>query len=98
MLSKIQTVIQRGYIAGGKVQSLTQYFAVPKGTEDIRMVYDAMASGLNTCLWAPSFWLPSAKSLVETISQDSWTGDLDMGGQFLNFPMHPELQTFCGID
>ncbi len=25
-------------------------------------------------------------------------GDLDMGEQFLNFPMHPDLQVFCGID
>jgi hypothetical protein len=25
-------------------------------------------------------------------------GDLDMGEQFLNFPMHPKLQQFCGID
>jgi hypothetical protein len=25
-------------------------------------------------------------------------GDLDMGEQFLNFPLHPELQQYCGID
>ncbi|MFN9978756.1 MAG: hypothetical protein ACK53Y_02520, partial [bacterium] len=28
----------------------------------------------------------------------SWMGDLDMGEQFLNFPLHPDLQKFCGID
>jgi len=97
-LSKLQTVIQRGYIATGEVESLTLYFAVPKGVDDIRMVYDATASGLNACLWAPSFWLPSAESLVETMTGSSWMGDLDMGEQFLNFPLHPSLQRFCGID
>jgi hypothetical protein len=42
-----------GYISPGKVVNLTSYFAVPKGSGAIRMVYDAMASGLNDCLWIP---------------------------------------------
>ena len=98
ILQKIQKVIQKGYIAKGEVISLTSYFAVPKGTDDVRLVYDATASGLNACLWAPNFWLPSADSLVDAMSEDSWMGDLDMGEQFLNFPMHPSLQVYCGID
>lgn len=62
------------------------------------MVYDASASGLNACLWVPTFALPSAESLMECMVSTSWMGDLDMGEQFLNFPLHPELQKFCGID
>jgi hypothetical protein len=55
-------------------------------------------SGLNECLWAPNFWLPSAESLIETMNESSWMGDLDMGEQFLNFPMHSNIQQYCGID
>jgi hypothetical protein len=98
ILGKLLNAIQKGYIAEGTIKSLTSYFAVPKGTEDIRMVYDASVSGLNDCLWAPNFWLPSAEGLVKAISTELWMGDLDMGEQFLNFPMHPSLQHYCGID
>jgi hypothetical protein len=48
--AKMLGVIQKGYIAEGKVKSLTSYFSVPKGADDIWMVYDATASGLNECL------------------------------------------------
>jgi len=98
MKSKLLGVRSKGYIAAGEVQSLTSYFAIPKGLEDIRMVYDASASGLNACLWVPNFWLPSAEGLVEAMTEDSWMGDLDMGEQFLNFHLHQDLQLFCGID
>jgi len=98
MVDKLRGVQDKGYIAEGKVVSLTSYFAVPKGAEDIRMVYDATASGLNECLWSPNFWLPSAEGLAECVTEDSWQGDLDMGEQFLNFHLHQDLQQFCGID
>jgi len=98
MEAKINSVLAKGYIAQGEVCSLTAYFSVPKGSDDIRMVYDATASGLNACLWAPSFWLPSAEGLVDRMDSTSWMGDLDMGEQFLNFPLHLDLQKFCGID
>jgi hypothetical protein len=98
MAAKLRAVQAKGYIDEGEVQSLTSYFAVRKGSDDIRMVYDATASGLNQCLWVPNFWLPSAEGLVETMTKDSWMGDLDMGEQFLNFPLHPKLQKYCGID
>ena len=60
---KIEKVIKRRYMArvstGIKLKSLIKYFAVPKGLEDIRIVYDGTASGLNDAVWAPSFWLPT---------------------------------------
>jgi hypothetical protein len=98
MATKLEAVRAKGYIAEGDVRSLTSYFAVPKGSDDIRMVYDATASGLNDALWAPNFWLPSAEGLVEAMEVMSWMGDLDMGEQFLNFLLHPDLQQYCGID
>ena len=62
------------------------------------MVYNATASGLNDCLWVPSFALPSADSLTDLLTEHSWMSDMDMGEQFLNFPLHPDLQKCCGID
>jgi len=62
------------------------------------MVYDASVSGLNDCLWVPSFVLPDTEALINLMDTTSWMGGLDMGEQFLNFPMHPGLQVFCGMD
>lgn len=44
---KIGKMIKRGYLAPptGKISSLIIYFAVPKGLEDWRIVYDAGANG-----------------------------------------------------
>jgi hypothetical protein len=95
---KLENVSLKGYIRSGTVHSLTRYFAVPKSTTDIRMVYDATVSGLNDCLWVPSFVLPDTNVLTNLMDCNSWMGDLDMGEQFLNFPMHPRLQICCGID
>ena len=50
MAEKISKVRERGYIQPGKVNSLTGFFAIPKGDDDIRIVYDATACGLNESL------------------------------------------------
>ena len=51
---KLNKVKDREYVRMGvDVKSLTHYFSVPKGTDDIRMVYDASRSGLNDAVWAP---------------------------------------------
>jgi hypothetical protein len=39
MIEKLEKVLERGYISPGWVASLTSYFAVPKGEDDIRLVY-----------------------------------------------------------
>ena len=38
--TKISNVRNKGYISHGQVKSLVRFIAVPKGTDDIRMVYD----------------------------------------------------------
>ena len=50
---KLKKVRDRGYVAEGPIDSLTSFFAVPKGTDDIRMVYDGTKSGLNDAIWVP---------------------------------------------
>jgi hypothetical protein len=66
---KILKVLQWRYLltTGIKVKLLIKYFAVPKGDDDIRMVYDATANKLNECVWVPTFWLPTIDSLVRAL-------------------------------
>jgi hypothetical protein len=40
------------------------FFDVPKGDDDIRLVYNATKSGLNEVVWAPWFSLPTCKSYL----------------------------------
>ena len=47
---KVNGVRMKGYIDKGLVRSVTGYFAVPKGSDNIRMVYDATKCGLNDAL------------------------------------------------
>jgi hypothetical protein len=95
---KLNTVRKKKYISKGRVHSLTYYFSVPKGENDVRMVYDASRSQLNKSLWAPNFGLPTIESLTRSILGSSWMGDLDIGEMFLNFCLHPDLQPYCGVD
>jgi hypothetical protein len=96
--AKLHTVRTRRYVRPGRVESLTGYFSVPKGDSDIRLVYDASKSGLNSHLWSPSFHLPTVDALVRNMGAESWMGDLDLGEMFHNFPLDIHLQPYCGID
>ena len=39
------------------------YFAIPKGKDDVGMVYDDTASGFNSLVCIPSFGLPTIDTL-----------------------------------
>jgi hypothetical protein len=96
--SKLSVVRERCYVRKGEVSSLTSFFSVPKGDQDIRLVYDASKSGLNLSLWAPNFGLPTVDTLTRGVTESFWMADLDIGEMFLNFPLHPDLRPLCGID
>lgn len=99
--NKVAKVIDRGYIQlcpQDKLASLMFMFDVPKGDDDIRMVYDASKSGLNDALWAPWFSLPTIDSMCRSLEPGCFCTDNDYGEFFLNFPMHQELQQYCGVD
>ena len=98
ILEKLSKVRGRGYIGPNWVRSLTSYFHVPKGGDDIRMVYDLTASGLNDALWVPSFWMPSVGNVLECCTHSSWFGDVDAGEMFLNFPLDLAIRPYCGVD
>lgn len=95
---KLNSIRDRGYVESGVVESLTNFFNVPKGEDDIRMVYDGTASGLNASLWAPWFPLPTVESLLRAVEPGTFMCDADVGEMFLNFMLHEEVKKMCGVD
>jgi hypothetical protein len=91
--SKLDNARMKRYIVPGTVKNLTTYFAVTKGDRDIRIVYDAMKSGLNKSIWVPSFILPQAEALTYKLTEKSWMLDMDLGELFLKFPNAPKCAT-----
>jgi hypothetical protein len=98
VVKKIAKVRKRKYIAPGHVWSLTDFFSVPKGDEDIRMVYNGTSSGLNDVLWVPSFPLPTVDTLLRSVHPGTWMADTDLGEMFLNFVLHESLRELAGVD
>jgi len=64
IIGNLSKVVARRYVSKGLVKSLTKFFSVPKGEDNICMVYDASALGLNDALWAPNFGLPDVDSVL----------------------------------
>ena len=95
---KLSDVRSKGYIAKGEVKSITSFFDVPKGSNDIRLVYDATKSGLNDVCWAPWFSLQTCESHLRSVNPGTFMGDADLGEMFLNFPLDRELRMFAGVD
>ena len=36
--------------------------------------------------------------MLRSVDHQTWLGDLDVGEQFLNFPLREEAQLYCGVD
>jgi hypothetical protein len=66
MREKIEKVLKRMYLVPTdlSIKSNIKFFPVPKGEDDIRIIYDATANELNKAVWVPTFWLPTINSLV----------------------------------
>jgi len=98
---KLMKVLDKGYIVRTDTKEITAFmfmFHVPKGESDVRIVYDGSRSGLNETIYAPWFALPTVNSMARGLIPGDWLADNDYGEQFLNFPLHPELQKYCGVD
>ncbi len=97
---KIGKMIKKGYITPPetKLRSLIKYFAVPKGEGDRRVVYHAGANGLNDCVWAPPFHLPTVDALLRIVDHNSVMEDRDVGEMFLNFELHLNTRKFVRVD
>ena len=64
---KEDKLVHRRYVEVGFVDCFVSRFGVAKGPLDIRLVWDAKRNGYNLTLWAPSFWLPTFKTLTDFI-------------------------------
>ncbi len=98
LLDKLQVPRSKRYIAPGRAISRTGYFAVPKGKDDIRIVYDATKCGLNRALWSPNFYLPTIDALLRNADADTFYGDIDLGEMFLNYALDEAIRPYAGVD
>ena len=71
---------------------------MPKGEDDIRMVFNGSSCGLNSVLFASNFGLPSSSTMTRLLSFGYKVVDMDIGEMFLNFPLHQSLRPSSGID
>ncbi len=85
-------------MAEGHVKALPSFFTVPKGDNNVQVVYNGTKSGLNDCLWAPCLRLPMVEQHLGAVQPGTHLGDVEIGEQFHDFLMHPSLQLFAGID
>jgi len=67
--SKVIKALHREYMQitpHQNVKKLIDYFGVSKDESDIRVVFNGTLCGLNDRVWAPNFWLPTAKSMTRS--------------------------------
>jgi hypothetical protein len=67
VVEKLLVARDKVYISMGTMKLLIFFFDVPKGFDDIRMVYDGTKSRLDAVLWAPWFPLPTVDSLLRSV-------------------------------
>lgn len=76
-----------------------EYFGVPKGLKDIRLVFSASDCGLNPLVLAPSFWMPYSPTMVCLLSFGSKVVDIDLGENFLNDPpLERQVPPYTSVD
>jgi hypothetical protein len=73
-------------------------FPVPKGADDIRVVWDLAKNGLNEHMFTPSFFLPTMNTYLRRLSAGVFCGDFDIGEQFHNYLLHESEQVYCGVE
>ena len=104
MAEKICDVRNKLYIALGTTVSFIDFFGVSKTIDtsgrvtDIRMVYNGTSYGLNDCVWAPNFWLPTPQTAARQLDCGYYMINLDLREFFLNFLLHQRIQPHTGVD
>jgi hypothetical protein len=61
---KLVKLLRRRYIICGPCQNTVPRFAVPKGKDDIRVVWDLKKNGVNEQMFTPSFFLPAVSTYI----------------------------------
>jgi hypothetical protein len=95
---KLDVMLHRSYLEEGFVESKVHFFGVPKGDDDIRVVFDGTSSGLNDALWCPNFYLPTSQAAVSILTFSTWMADADLGEMFHNFPMPGRIRKYSGVE
>jgi hypothetical protein len=71
---------------------------VPKGEDDIRLVYDGSVGVFNLTIRVPRFFLPTIRTHLRAVDANTYMADVDIGEMFLNFILHKDLQALAGVD
>eukprot|EP00980_Cylindrotheca_fusiformis_P014518 scaffold3893_cov74-Cylindrotheca_fusiformis.AAC.1 len=105
LAEKVGDLLVKGYISKAlSTRSQIDYFAVPKvvGPDgevlDVRLVFNGTSCGLNSALWAPSFWLPTPDTALRKLVPTSLMVDFDLGEFFLNFFLPYNVRPFAGVN
>jgi hypothetical protein len=97
-LEKLEKLLRRRYVVPGKFVLAVPRFPVPKGADDIRVVWNLAKNGLNKEMFTPSFFLPTMATYLRCLQTGSYCGDFDIGKQFHNYQLHRAEQVYCGVD
>ena len=71
---------------------------MPKGLSDVRVVFNGTSCGLNDCLFALHFALPTVLDLLRSLDVGYYQADSDFQEMFYNFLLHPTLRPLAGVD
>jgi hypothetical protein len=82
LTSLVEQGPQGRYVDSGEVLSLSSFFAVPKGLDEIRIVYDRAKSGLNNNIWVPSFPLATINTHLKAVDGDRFMSNMGNGEIF----------------
>ena len=95
---KLVKLLRRRYIVCGVCRNTVPRFPVPKGDDDIRVVWDLSKNGVNAGMYTPSFFLATMGTYLRRIEAGMYGGDFDVGEQFHNYMLHPREQVYCGVE
>jgi hypothetical protein len=102
LAGKFRKMMDRSYVKvfsnSEEVQGCVDFFAVPKGEDDIRPVFNGTSCGLNECTWAPGFFLPTSATALRALNFNYCSVDVDLGEFFHNFYLSPGLRSYSGVD
>ena len=98
---KLAKALHRGYlqfVSSSSVKNFVDFFHVPKGNDDIRMVLNGTSCGLNDAIFAPNFWLPYAPTMTRLLHYGYRYVDIDIGECFLNYNIWQPLVNYSALD
>ena len=99
--AKLVKFMSRRYIVyslAAAVLSYISFFYVPKGEDDIRVVFNGTSSKLNAATFAPWFALPTVDSHLRMVEEGTRLADADLGEMFYNFMLDERLRPYSALD